>query len=855
MLINKNKVKVVSMGNMLNQNERLEEVLNSMQFLKAEGDTVEVRILNTYKGTVSGYYNNYELLAKDINAFIGNFNIYFTLNPVKRELLSRAENHLAEYSKITTADADIEKRTTLMIDFDARRPAGISSSDEEHQKALDKAGKVKEFLTEQGWSEPVVADSGNGAHLLYSIYLPNDKESTELVKAVLQALDALFSYADVEVDRTTFNAARICKVYGTLACKGDDTEDRPHRLSKVLSFPEEFEIIPEEKLKSLVSMLPCEVDADAGNKDSSVEKRLKFDAKKWMDGHGIEVFQEKSWGNANLFVLKQCPWRQEHTNNSAYIIQYGNGAVAAGCHHNSCSDENWQTLRDKVEPGWRGKSKPSAKKGGDENQADILIRVGSSAKVFRDELEERYAAVPIGGHTEVYKINSTKFRMWLTKGYFEETGKAPQSDAMNQALGVFEMKAAFGGDTRSLSRRCAKYEDKYYYDLADGNWRNVVISREGWQVVDNPPILFVRGNNMMEQVEPEVYQDLSILNKHYRFKNKEDEILHMVNIVTKFIPEIAHPVDVIYGEKGASKTTSMRKDRSIVDPAPMDIVTLPSSKNDLALNLSQNYMPCYDNLDNITPEKSDILCMAATGGGISKRTLYTNEDETILYFKRPVILNGINIVATRPDLLDRALLLELERIPPEERKDEETIWSEFNRDKPKILGAIFATLSKAMTIYDDVKLDRMGRMADFTKRGYAIAEAAGIGGDAFLDAYITNQIRANEEAVDSNPVAAAIRRLMIGRRLWEGSVSELLVVLIDVADREGIDICSRLWPRASNALSRRLNEIKSNLELLDIRFDIRHHSSAKKITIINAKAINTIIEPAVDEEPFEDFEI
>jgi hypothetical protein len=251
-----------------------------------------------------------------------------------------------------------------------------------------------------------------------------------------------------------------------------------------------------------------------------------------------------------------------------------------------------------------------------------------------------------------------------------------------------------------------------------------------------------------------------------------------------------------------------------------------------------------------------MLCMAATGGGISKRTLYTDEDETFLFIKRAVSLNGINVVATRPDLLDRALLLELQRIPPEERRDEETIWAEFNKDKPKILGAIFTTLVKVMTIYDDVKLDRMGRMADFTKYGYAIAEAAGIGGDAFLDAYIKNQNRANEEAVESNPVAAGIHRLMIGRKSWEGSVSELLFVLNSMADREGIDTYSRLWPKEPNVLSRRLNEVKSNLELLGIRFDIRHHSSAKKITITNEKVvIDTIIEPAIDEEPFEDFEI
>lgn len=818
--------------------ECLEEILYSMEVLKDEDVVVEVRILNTNKGTISGYYDDYEKMANDIKSYISKYNIYFTINPVKKELLARSKNHLTEYAKTTTTDADIEKRDILMIDLDAKRAAGISSSDEEHQKAIEKAEKVKEFLTEQGWAKPVVADSGNGTHLLYYTDLQNDKESTELVKNVLKALDAMFTDDAVEVDKSTYNAARICKVYGTVACKGDDTEERPHRMAKIISCPEEIEIVKKEQLQSIASMIPVE------EKEAVGKKKAKFDLKKWMQEHEVEVFQEKSLDNARLYILEQCPWREEHTNHSAYIIQYENGAIAAGCHHNSCSDENWHTLRDKLEPDWKKKSKSSKEDGeSKETQSDILINAGNEAKLFCNDMEENYAAVDINEHTEVYKVNSKKFKMWLTKKYYDKTDKAPSSDAMNQALGVFEMKAMFGGDKRTVERRCTKHEDKYYYDLADSSWRNVVISKNGWKVINDAPILFVRNKNMKAQILPEEYSDLSILNKHYRYKNKEDEILHMVNIVTKFIPDIAHPIDVIYGEKGASKTTSMKKDRSIVDPAVRDVVSMPTSKEDLALILSNNYMPCFDNLDNITAEKSDMLCMAATGGGFSKRTLYTDDDETILYFKKPVSLNGINVVATRADLLDRSILLELERIPPEERKEEKYIWKEFEKDKPKILGAIFTILSMAMTTYDSVELDRMGRMADFTRWGYAIAEAAGIGGEAFLDAYLNNQSRANEEAVESNPVAAAVIKLMNDTNRWDGTVARLLGELNRIAEKESINIHSRLWAKEPNVLSRRLKEVKSNLELLGIHYTIRHHSIGKKITITKGTKNIEIVRP------------
>ena len=145
----------------------------------------------------------------------------------------------------------------------------------------------------------------------------------------------------------------------------------------------------------------------------------------------------------------------------------------------------------------------------------------------------------------------------------------------------------------------------------------------------------------------------------------------------------------------------------------------------------------------------------------------------------------------------------------------------------------FKTLSKAMSLYDEVELEETGRMADFTKWGYAIAEAAGIGGENFLQAYLNNQRRANLEAIESNPVGAAVVKLMENRHLWTGSVTDLHTLLNHVAVKEGINTINKQWPSQPNILSRRLKEIKSNLEDVGINYDIRHHSNAKMITIQN----------------------
>ena len=256
------------------------------------------------------------------------------------------------------------------------------------------------------------------------------------------------------------------------------------------------------------------------------------------------------------------------------------------------------------------------------------------------------------------------------------------------------------------------------------------------------------------------------------------------------------------------------------------------SIQDLAISINNTYMPCYDNLDIISSEKSDLLCIASTGGVYPKRKLYTNDEESMMALKSNIILNGVNVVAIKPDLLDRCTLLTLERISEGERIEERILWSNFNKDKPKILGAILTTLSKAKRIYPTLKLTKLGRMADFTVWGYAVAEALEIGGEEFLKAYLNNQKKANQEAVESNPVATALIKYMDENKEFTGTVSTLLKILNQVAEAEQIDTKSKLWAKEPNVLSRRLNEMKSNLELEGIYYEITQRNHGRIIDIV-----------------------
>lgn len=469
-----------------------------------------------------------------------------------------------------------------------------------------------------------------------------------------------------------------------------------------------------------------------------------------------------------------------------------------------------------------------------ESQADVLIRIAATeAFLFHDETKDGFASIPINGHRETWPLRSRFFKQWLVRRYYEQTLRSPNNEAVRQALNVIEAMAVFDGEQINLNLRVAEKDGAIWYDLADEAWRAVKIMADGWQVVNDPPILFRRYKNTAAQVLPQHGGSLDLLKKYINLKDEADWVLLFALIVHAFIPGVPHAIPVFYGDKGAAKTTAQRVIRKLIDPAHRDTMTLPTDKNELALMLMTNYAPCFDNLDGLSSWQSDMLCQAATGGGISKRELYTDTDEVILSFLRCPMLNGINLVASRDDLLDRSVLFRLERIDETQRKTESEFWREFEQDRPLILGAIFDTIAAALRIYPKVELPALPRMADFAKWGYAILEAIEPGGgEEFLQAYRKNIAGAVEEAVIADIVGAAITEFMADKDEWQGTATELLERLSELP---GVNPKEKNWPKRPNALTRRLNRIKSALADYGIHVDISKTTGGKRIVAFRKK--------------------
>ena len=458
------------------------------------------------------------------------------------------------------------------------------------------------------------------------------------------------------------------------------------------------------------------------------------------------------------------------------------------------------------------------------SQADLMIAIASRFELFHDPLGTAFVRPWIQDHFENWPLQSRVFKSWLRRELHLSHGKAPSADAVNAACAVLEGMARFDGSEHSLQTRVARVGNSIYYDLADRGWRAVQIDESGWRVVEETPTCFRRYGHQRPQIEPLKGGSLKDLLPFLNVR-PEDQLLLATWLGTAYVPDIPHPIPDFHGEKGSGKSMGQRVLRRLIDPSGIELLSFPSDVRELVQQLAHHYVPVYDNVDNLPPWISDILCRAVTGEGFSKRELYSDDEDVIYSYRRVVMLNGVNVVARRPDLLDRSILIGLCRVSRLERREEREFWQAFEEARPYILGAIFDALSQAMRLYPTLKIPSLERMADFTRWGAAIAEALGYGAECFLHAYARNIGAQTLEAVQGHLVGSAVLALMRERDEWLGTPTELLFALEQSGQAAGLfkmtatgKVDAKGWPGGPQILGRRLNEIRGNLA--DLGFGI-----------------------------------
>ena len=331
---------------------RNEKIINEVELrkaitqLKSDGELFEIRIVGNGK-PISGYFRDADTLIKAFDTVdLRNTNVYITINHLMDALYSRQQADRLLAVKNTTSDKEVEVLNWLFVDLDPERPTGISSTNEELKLSMELAQKVYVYLKGLGFEEPVKAFSGNGYHLLYRIGLVNNADNVKLVERCLKALAAMFNTDEVKVDTANFNPSRICKLYGTLAQKGSNTEERPHRFAKIDGDIKELKQTKKIYLEKLAEEIEEEEvrPAQYNNYNPS-----EFNIEEWMDRNGIK-YTTKEGSGYTKYVLDECPFDHNHKAPDSMILKQPSGAIGFKCLHDSCQHRKWQDVRIMFEP-------------------------------------------------------------------------------------------------------------------------------------------------------------------------------------------------------------------------------------------------------------------------------------------------------------------------------------------------------------------------------------------------------------------------------------------------------------------------------------------------------------------------
>jgi hypothetical protein len=293
---------------------------------------------------------------------------------------------------------------------------------------------------------------------------------------------------------------------------------------------------------------------------------------------------------------------------------------------------------------------------------------------------------------------------------------------------------------------------------------------------------------------------------------------------------VGRPIFNASGAMGSGKTTIQRLIKRLLDPTAPETVRF--DPRDFLQKAMHAYIVMLDNQNTIPEWASDTLCRLVTGEADSKRRLYTDDEDFIIELRRAALLNGINVPTERGDVLDRSLVVELERIPDGDRKTEEEIWELFARKHPGLLGALFDTLSKAITLKPSLKLSRRPRLADWGEYAAAVYEVMGWGAETFLRDWDEIVKVQNQATLDGSPVAQAIIKFMQDKDEYGAASSELHSKLKVVAAQLGVDIDrDKAWPKSARWLWRRIKEVLPLLVTAGIEASRGRDESAKQITL------------------------
>jgi len=464
-----------------------------------------------------------------------------------------------------------------------------------------------------------------------------------------------------------------------------------------------------------------------------------------------------------------------------------------------------------------------------------MLNPANKPFVFHDEEGEAYGHFQVGDHKETWPLKSQSFKNYLASLFYKMNRNIPNAQLIQDTLNVLHAEASSESRTYPVFTRIAEYGQKIYLFLANEKWEVIEIDSGGWRILSNAPVFFRKPKGMLELPKPSAGGDISDLRGYLSVIDENDWVLLISWLLAALSPQGPYPILILHGEQGSAKSTISRLLRELVDPSFAPLRSLPRSERDLIITAKNNWCLAFDNISKIRDWLSDAFCRLSTGGGLATRELYTDSEETLFNVTRPIILNGIDELATRGDLVDRSIIINLPRINGDSRKLERDIEREFEAEKPKFFGSILNLLSGILATKDLFSLNSYSRMADFEHWIYA----AEIGAErrderlwptgTFSLVYEQKRKSSSVDCLEAEPLAGLIEKFLIEYpSVMEGSATDLLSVFNNMADYLQMDKSN--LPKAPNWLVNRLKRIAPNMR--DIGIEISFIDQRPKKIII-----------------------
>ena len=476
----------------------------------------------------------------------------------------------------------------------------------------------------------------------------------------------------------------------------------------------------------------------------------------------------KEKGGDSIFLLSVCPENEQHAKDKAHIKVAANGDTTAACKHNSCK-WGYRSLHKK----WTGEYPGEKPEINPKNTAARIVNLmNDNCEFFLNTSRETFARI----HTEnglILKVDSKVFRDYVSARCWKESQLVAAKESLNSAINIFEGTARSAGDERNVFLRIAELDGVYFLDLCDTRNQVVRIDENGWELVSDPKVMFYQSQNMRPLPEPLAGGDYSKLWDFVNIPEPYQGVLTVL-LLEWLRDNTTQPLLELIGEQGCGKSLISKFIRKLIDPNRVPLRGISQKVEDTFILASNSHLQTIENASYLKNILQDALCSLSTGGGFAARKLYTDGDEAALDLRKPVLMNGIDVLVTRPDLLDRTIHINLPRL--KHRVVESELEKNFEKSIPDILGGLLDLFSKALGVIPDINIapQDLPRLGDFGILGEAVYKVQGKPEEKFLKEFSAMRKNAVLRILEATPLGSLIQELVIKEGDSKGTFKDLL---------------------------------------------------------------------------------